>query len=415
MLGDIKDVKLANKGINAIEWAAREMPVLMEIKKDFTKKKPFTNINIAACLHVTAETANLLITLKAGGANIYLSASNPLSTQDDVAAALYQKYKIATYAIRGESNNLYISHLKKVASINPNIIVDDGADLSALIIKNKKKYSSQLIGGTEETTTGVIRLKAMSKDNMLTFPVIAVNEAQTKFLFDNRFGTGQSTLDGIIRATDILIAGKKFVVCGYGWCGKGIASRAKGMGAQVIITEVNPMRALEAVMDGFEVMPINEAAKEGDIFVTATGDLNVIDKKSLTKMKSGVFLANAGHFDCEINLDHLQLISKKVTQVNEHVREYITKTNKKLLLIAEGRLVNLGAATGHPASVMDLSFANQALSVEYIMKNHSKLSSKVYDVPLNIDNSIAKLKLSAMKIKIDNLTNEQKKYLNSWE
>ena len=415
MQGDIKDLRLANKGVNVIEWAAREMPVLMEIKKGFAKKKPFTNINIAACLHVTAETANLLITLKAGGANIYLSASNPLSTQDDVAAALYQKYKIATYAIRGESNNLYASHLKKVASINPNIIVDDGADLSALIIKNKKKYSSQLIGGTEETTTGVIRLKAMSKDNMLTFPVIAVNEARTKFLFDNRFGTGQSTLDGIIRATDILIAGKKFVVCGYGWCGKGISSRAKGMGAQVIVTEVDPLRALEAVMDGFEVMPINEAAKEGDIFVTATGDLNVIDKKSLTKMKSGAFLANAGHFDCEINLDHLKLISKKVTQVNEHVKEYTTKTNKKLLLIAEGRLVNLGAATGHPASVMDLSFANQALSIEYIMKNHSKLSSKVYDVPLNIDNAIAKLKLSAMKIKIDNLTNEQKTYLNSWE
>ena len=415
MQSDIKDVKLANKGVNAIEWAAREMPVLMEIKKEFIKKKPFNNINIAACLHVTAETANLLIALKSGGANIFLSASNPLSTQDNVAAALYKKYKISTYAIRGESNNLYSSHLKKIASINPHIIVDDGADLSALIIKNKKKYSAQLIGGTEETTTGVIRLKAMSKENMLTFPVIAVNEAKTKYLFDNRFGTGQSTLDGILRATDILIAGKKFVVCGYGWCGKGIASRAKGMGAQVIVTEVDPMRALEAVMDGFEVMPINEAAKEGDIFVTATGDLNVIDKKSLTKMKSGAFLANAGHFDCEINLEHLALISKKVTQVNEHVREYTTKTNKKLLLIAEGRLVNLGAATGHPASVMDLSFANQALSIEYIMKNHSKLSSQVYDVPLNIDNAIAKLKLSAMKIKIDKLTEEQKKYLNSWE
>ena len=415
MVGDIKDKTLAKNGIAVIEWAARDMPVLMEIKKRFINKKPFNKIKIAACLHVTAETANLLITLKAGGADVYLSASNPLSTQDSVAAALSTKYKIPTFAINGESNKLYNNHLKQVASQKPNLIIDDGADLSSLMLKNAKKYSQNLIGGTEETTTGVTRLNAMSKNNVLNFPVIAVNEAKTKYLFDNRFGTGQSTIDGIIRATDILIAGKKFVVCGYGWCGRGIANRAKGMGANVVVTEVSPMRALEAVMDGFDVMPIIDAAKIGDVFVTATGDLNVIDKKSLTKMKSGAMLANAGHFDCEINLNHLKQISKSTSRPNKFIQEFITKKNKKIILIAEGRLVNLGAATGHPASVMDLSFANQALAAEYIMNNQNKLTNKVYDVPEDIDEQIAKLKLKSMQINIDQLSDEQKKYLTSWE
>ncbi len=415
MISDIKDKTLAKNGIAVIEWAARDMPVLMEIKKKFINKKPFKKIKIAACLHVTAETANLLIALKAGGADVYLSASNPLSTQDNVAAALSTKYKIPTFAINGESNNLYNNHLKQVASQKPNLIIDDGADLSSLMIKNAKKYSQNLIGGTEETTTGVTRLNAMSKNNVLNFPVIAVNEAKTKYLFDNRFGTGQSTIDGIIRATDILIAGKKFVVCGYGWCGRGIANRAKGMGANVVVTEVSPMRALEAVMDGFDVMPIVDAAKIGDVFVTATGDLNVIDKKSLTKLKSGAMLANAGHFDCEINLNHLKQISKSTSRPNKFIQEFTTKSNKKIILIAEGRLVNLGAATGHPASVMDLSFANQALAAEYIMNNQNKLINKVYNVPEDIDEQIAKLKLKSMKINIDQLSNEQKKYLTSWE
>ena len=325
MIGDIKDKALAKNGIAVIEWAARDMPVLMEIKKKFINKKPFKKIKIAACLHVTAETANLLIALKAGGADVYLSASNPLSTQDNVAAALSTKYKIPTFAINGESNNLYNNHLKQVASQKPNLIIDDGADLSSLMIKNAKKYSQNLIGGTEETTTGVTRLNAMSKNNVLNFPVIAVNEAKTKYLFDNRFGTGQSTIDGIIRATDMLIAGKKFVVCGYGWCGRGIANRAKGMGANVVVTEVSPMRALEAVMDGFDVMPIVDAAKIGDVFVTATGDLNVIDKKSLTKLKSGAMLANAGHFDCEINLNHLKQISKSTSSLYKNLLLRVTK------------------------------------------------------------------------------------------
>ena len=415
MLGDIKDISLASNGSKAIEWAAREMPVLMQIKKRFSSKKIFKNVNIACCLHVTSETANLLIALKESGANVQLCASNPLSTQDNVAAALLAKYKIPTFAIRGESNKVYHEHLKKVASMQPEIIIDDGADLASLMIKNQKKYSTKLIGGTEETTTGVTRLKAMSMKNNLTFPVIAVNEAKTKYLFDNRFGTGQSTLDGIIRATDTLLAGKKFVVCGYGWCGRGIASRARGMGSQVIVTEIDPLKALEAVMEGFEVMPITQAASSGDIFVTATGNINVIDKKSLTKMKDGAMLANSGHFDCEINIQELQSMSKKINKVNDHIQEFVITNNKKLLLISEGRLVNLGAATGHPASVMDMSFANQALSAEYILKNKNKLLTKVYDVPEKIDNEIAKLKLKAMHINIDNLSNEQKKYLESWE
>ncbi len=410
----IKDESLAGKGKNRIEWAGSQMPVLKKIEEKFRKEKPLKGIKIAACLHVTSETANLMITLKAGGAEVVLTASNPLSTQDDVAAALVKYYKIPVFAIRGEDSKTYYSHILSALEIKPHITMDDGADLITTLHTKRKDLVKYVLGGTEETTTGVIRLKAMAEKGVLKYPLIAVNDAYTKYLFDNRYGTGQSTIDGILRATNILLAGKKFVVAGYGWCGRGIAMRARGMGANVIVTEVDPLRALEAVMDGFSVMPMKEAAKIGDIFVTATGDKNIITEKEFKLMKDGAILANAGHFDVEINVKQLENLAIKKLKIKESVVKYLMKDGRNLYLIAEGRLVNLGAAEGHPSMVMDMSFANQALSVEYIVKNYKKLENKVYKVPDEIDRMIAKMKLKSMGIKIDRLTKEQKEYLKSW-
>jgi len=412
---DIKDIKLAEAGQLRIEWAVRQMPVLNQIKEKFKKDKPLKGIRIAACLHVTTETANLMLTLKEGGAYITLTASNPLSTQDDVAAALVKYYEIPVFAIKGEDNKTYYSHINSALEIKPNITMDDGADLVSTVHSKRQELLNDIIGGTEETTTGVIRLKAMAKDGALKYPIIAVNNAKTKHLFDNRYGTGQSTIDGILRATNILIAGKYFVVAGYGWCGRGVAMRAKGMGANVIITEVDPLKALEAVMDGFTVMPIKEAARIGDIFVTVTGNKNVLDEPHFKLMKSGAILANSGHFNVEINIEKLKKISKKIRQIREFVVEYILEDGKSIYVLGDGRLINLAAAEGHPSAVMDMSFANQALSVLYINENYEKLEKNVYDVPTDIDEEIAKLKLKSMGIKIDTLTKEQKKYLNSWE
>ncbi len=412
---DIKDIKLAEKGRLRIEWAEQQMDVLREIKKDFKKKKPLKGIKLAACLHVTTETANLMITLKEGGAEVVLTASNPLSTQDDVAASLVKHFKIPVFAIKGEDNKTYYSHIYSALSIQPNITMDDGADLVSTLHSKKKELLKNVIGGTEETTTGVIRLKAMANDNALRYPIIAVNNAMTKHFFDNRYGTGQSTMDGIIRATNILIAGKTVVVSGYGWCGRGVAMRAAGLGAKVIITEVDPVKALEAAMDGFYVMPIKEAAKKGDVFITVTGDKHVITKEHFKLMKSGAIIANAGHFNVELDIKSLNELSKKKRKIREFVTEYTLENNKKIYLLGEGRLINLAAAEGHPASVMDMSFANQALSALYINENYSKLEKKVYNVPENIDRKIASLKLKSMGIKIDKLTPEQKQYLNSWQ
>ncbi|MCL1971791.1 MAG: adenosylhomocysteinase [Endomicrobia bacterium] len=412
---DIKDIKLADKGNKRIVWAEKEMPVLRQIKERFSKQKPLKNKNIACCLHVTTETANLAITLKAGGANVYLCASNPLSTQDDVAASLVKHHKIPVFAIKGENNKTYYSHINALLETKPEITMDDGADLVTAIILKRKDLLKNIIGGTEETTTGVIRLRAMAKDAVLAYPVIAVNDALTKHFFDNRYGTGQSTIDGIIRATNILIAGKIVVVAGYGWCGRGFAMRAKGMGAHVIVTEVDHLKAIEAAMDGYEVMPMNDASKKGDIFVTLTGDLNVIDKQHFTFMKDGAIVCNSGHFNDEINLAALKQMSKSVKNVRDFTDEYTLKNNKKICVLGEGRLINLAAAEGHPASVMDMSFANQALSAEYMVKNHKQLKKQVYVVPEKLDKEIAKLKLKAMGIKIDVLTEEQQKYLNSWQ
>jgi len=412
---DIKDIKLAEAGQLRIEWAVRQMPVLNQIKEKFKKDKPLKGIRIAACLHVTTETANLMLTLKEGGAYITLTASNPLSTQDDVAAALVKYYEIPVFAIKGEDNKTYYSHINSALEIKPNITMDDGADLVSTVHSKRQELLNNIIGGTEETTTGVIRLKAMAKDGALKYPIIAVNNAKTKHLFDNRYGTGQSTIDGILRATNILIAGKYFVVAGYGWCGRGVAMRAKGMGANVIITEVDPLKALEAVMDGFTVMPIKEAARIGDIFVTVTGNKNVLDEPHFKLMKSGAILANSGHFNVEINIEKLKKMSKKIRQIREFVVEYILEDGKSIYVLGDGRLINLAAAEGHPSAVMDMSFANQALSVLYIKENYEKLEKNVYDVPTDIDEEIAKLKLKSMGIKIDTLTKEQKKYLNSWE
>ena len=412
---DIKDIKLAEAGQLRIEWAVRQMPVLNQIKEKFKKNKPLKGIRIAACLHVTTETANLMLTLKEGGAYITLTASNPLSTQDDVAAALVKYYEIPVFAIKGEDNKTYYSHINSALEIKPNITMDDGADLVSTVHSKRQELLNDIIGGTEETTTGVIRLKAMAKDGALKYPIIAVNNAKTKHLFDNRYGTGQSTIDGILRATNILIAGKYFVVAGYGWCGRGVAMRAKGMGANVIITEVDPLKALEAVMDGFTVMPIKEAARIGDIFVTVTGNKNVLDEPHFKLMKSGAILANSGHFNVEINIEKLKKMSKKIRQIREFVVEYILEDGKSIYVLGDGRLINLAAAEGHPSAVMDMSFANQALSVLYIKENYEKLEKNVYDVPTDIDEEIAKLKLKSMGIKIDTLTKEQKKYLNSWE
>jgi adenosylhomocysteinase len=416
----IKNVNLAKDGLLKIEWANREMPVLNIIKQRFQKQKPLKGIKIGCCLHVTSETANLMITLKSAGAIVSLCASNPLSTQDDVAAALVKYYNIPVFAIKGEDKQTYYSHIHKVLSISPQITMDDGADLVSTLHKEKryKDVIKNVIGGTEETTTGVIRLKSMADHGVLKYPIIAVNDAKTKHMFDNRYGTGQSTIDGILRATNVLLAGKKFVVCGYGYCGKGVALRARGMGAEVIVCEVDPVKALEAVMDGYRVMTLNEAAKIGDIFVTVTGDVNVIDVKHFLKMKNGAIVANSGHFNVEINLLGLKKISKKIRVIRPFVEEYTLKNDKKIYVLAEGRLVNLASAEGHPSMVMDMSFSNQALCVEYLVKinkQNKKLENKVYPVPEEIDNKVALLKLSSMGIKIDKLTKEQKKYLSSWE
>lgn len=412
---DVKDFGLAKKGKERIEWADKDMPVLNLIRERFVKEKPLKGVTMVACLHVTAETANLMRALKAGGANVALAASNPLSTQDDVAASLVRDYGISTFAINGENRNVYYSHLNSVIDMKPEITMDDGADLVSLLHTKRIKDVDRVIGGTEETTTGVIRLRALAEEGKLKYPVVAVNDAETKHFFDNRYGTGQSTLDGIIRLTDILLAGKVVVVAGYGWCGRGVAMKARGMGAHVVVTEVDEVKALEAVMDGFEVMPMEEAASKGDIFVTLTGDMHVVDVKHFKKMKSGAMVCNSGHFDVEINVAGLKKIAKAKKAVKYLVDEYTLPGNKKVYLLAEGRLINLAGAEGHPASVMDMSFANQALSAEYMVKNYKKLEKQVYTVPEKIDKNIAKLKLKSMGIAIDKLTTEQRKYLSSWE
>ncbi|MDR2192426.1 MAG: adenosylhomocysteinase [Endomicrobium sp.] len=412
---DVRDIKLADEGKKRIVWAAKEMPVLRQISERFLKEKPLKNKRIGACLHVTTETANLAIALKAGGADVYLCASNPLSTQDDVAASLVKHYNIPVFAIKGEDNKTYYKHINEILNIEPQITMDDGADLVTTILLKRKELLKNIIGGTEETTTGVIRLRAMEKDGVLAYPVIAVNDALTKHFFDNRYGTGQSTIDGIIRATNVLFAGKVVVTAGYGWCGRGFAMRAKGLGAHVIVTEVNHLKAIEAAMDGYEVMPMSEAAKKGDIFVTLTGDLNVIDKRHFPLMKNGAIVCNSGHFNNEINIDALKQMSKSVKNVRNFVDEYTLKNGKTVCVLGEGRLINLAAAEGHPASVMDMSFANQALSAEFMVKNSKNLEKKVYTVPEKLDMEIARLKLNAMGIKIDALTKEQQKYLNSWQ
>jgi len=414
-MSDIKDEKLAVKGKQRIEWAEKHMPVLRQIRERFEKEKPLNGLKIACCLHVTTETANLMRTLKAGGAEVKLCASNPLSTQDDVAASLVKDYEIDVYAITGESNEIYYKHINSVLDSKPNITMDDGADLVSTIHSKRKECLEGIIAGTEETTTGVIRFKAMERDKVLKYPIIAVNDATTKFMFDNRYGTGQSTLDGLIRATNILIAGKNVVVAGYGWCGRGFALKAKGMGANVIVTEVDHLKALEARMDGFRVKPMNEACKIADIIVTLTGDINVIDKHHFELMKPECIIANSGHFNVEINIKALESMKKSKRHVREFVEEYTLQDGKRIYLLGEGRLINLTAAEGHPADVMDMSFANQALSAEYIVQNKGKLDPKVYVVPEKIDKSIAKLKLAAMGIKIDSLTEEQRKYLASWQ
>ncbi len=413
---DIKDNSLAEGGRRRIEWAEREMPVLRLIRERFQKETPLKGVRLSACLHVTTETANLARTLQAGGADLVLTASNPLSTQDDVAAALVNQFEIPTYAIKGEDNVTYYKHIGAALDHKPHMTMDDGADLVSTIHKERRELLKDIIGGTEETTTGVIRLRAMAADGMLNFPVLAVNDAMTKHLFDNRYGTGQSTLDGIVRSTNVLLAGKNFVVAGYGWCGRGLASRARGMGALVIITEVDPLKALEAVMDGFQVMPMEQAARIGDILCTVTGDINVIDRRHFELMKDGAIVANSGHFNVEINIPALQKMAKGDPKlVRPFVEQYETKDGRKINILGEGRLINLAAAEGHPASVMDMSFANQALAAEYMVKNAGKLEKKVYSVPAEIDAEIARLKLEAMGVVIDNLTPEQEKYLNSWE
>lgn len=411
----IKDKALAKKGKLRIEWAEEDMPVLRLIKDRFQKEKPFRGLNLGACLHVTTETANLALTLKAGGANVFLCASNPLSTQDDVAASLVHDYGISVFAIKGEDNTTYYKHINAVLDAKPAITMDDGADLVTIIHTKRKELLEGIIGGTEETTTGVIRLKSMAQQGCLYYPVISVNDANTKHMFDNRYGTGQSTLDGIIRATNRLLAGSILVVAGYGWCGKGVAMRARGLGAHVIVTEIDPLKALEAVMDGYQVMPMKEAASEGDIFVTVTGDINVLDKHHFEKMKNGAIISNSGHFNVEINIQELEKMSKAKRQVREFVTEYTLKNGRRVNLLGEGRLINLAAAEGHPAAVMDMSFSNQALSAEYMFKNSLKMSNEVYPVPVAIDEQVAALKLKSLDVKLDILTPEQKKYLASWE
>ncbi|MFH1597623.1 MAG: adenosylhomocysteinase [Patescibacteria group bacterium] len=412
---DVKNLNLADKGVKRIAWAARSMKVLELINQRFTKQKPLKNIRIAACLHVTTETANLMITLKQGGAKVMLCASNPLSTQDDVAAALVQRYKIPVFAITGESRKKYYDHLNAVLDAKPQITMDDGADLVSQLHSERSKLATNVRGSTEETTTGVIRLKSLAKKKLLKFPVIAVNDALTKHLFDNRYGTGQSTIDGIMRATNVLLAGKKFVVAGYGMCGRGVAMRARGLGSQVIVTEVDPTRALEAHLDGYQVMTMEQAAAVGDIFVTVTGDTKVIAQQHFAAMKDGAIVANSGHFDVEIDLKALGELAKEVKKIRDYVEEYVINKDKSIFVLGGGRLINLAAAEGHPAQVMDMSFANQALSAEYLVKSYRKLKNLVYPVPEDIDKNIALIKLKTMGIKIDQLTKEQQEYLASWQ
>ncbi len=413
--GDVKDLSLAEKGVMRIEWAAREMPVLNMIRDRFQKERPLAGLRVCACLHVTTETANLAIALRDGGADVTICASNPLSTQDDVAAALITTYGIPTYAIKGEDNDTYYRHIHSALERRPQITLDDGADLVATLHSTHQRLLDDVIGGTEETTTGVIRLKALAKEGKLRYPIVAVNEADTKHFFDNRYGTGQSTIDGIMRATNILLAGKNFVVCGYGWCGRGIASRAKGMGSHVIVTEVNPIRALEAVMDGFQVMDKLEAAKVGEVFITATGGIHAIGREQIELMSSGAILANSGHFNVEIDIASLDELSTNNREVRPFVQEWTMRDGRLIYLLAEGRLVNLAAAEGHPSAVMDMSFANQALSAEHMVKNHATMEPGVYVVPLELDAEVGRLKLQALGVHIDTLTAEQQKYLESWE
>jgi len=412
---DIKDIRLAKKGKLRIEWAANDMPVLALVQKRFKKEKPLRDIRLACCLHVTTETANLMIALKEGGAKVLLCASNPLSTQDDVAASLVKDYGIPVFAIKGENNKTYYRHVDAALDIKPHITMDDGADLVSTIHKTRTDLAEYVIAGTEETTTGVIRLRSLQDKGLLLFPVMAVNDAQTKHFFDNRYGTGQSTIDGILRATNKLLAGSVFVVCGYGWCGRGVAMRAHGAGANVIVTETDPLRALEAIMDGYRVMPLKEASRVGDIFVTLTGDTTVISEEHFKLMKDKAIVANSGHFNVEIDIQALKRMSKGVRKIRDSVEEFQLKDKRRIYLLGDGRLINLASAEGHPASVMDMSFANQALSAEYVVKSSHLLQKKVYVVPKDIDENIAMLKLKAMGIKIDKLTAQQKEYLSSWE
>lgn len=412
---DIKDINLAPQGKQRIEWADREMPVLRLIRERFEAEKPLAGIKLIACAHITTETANLARTLQAGGAEATLIASNPLSTQDDVAASLVADWNIPVMAIKGESTETYMRHVRAALETNPNIIIDDGSDVVATMLKEKPELAQSIIGSTEETTTGIVRLQAMQKAGVLNFPAMAVNDAQTKHFFDNRYGTGQSTLDGIIRATNILLAGKNFVVVGYGWCGKGVAMRARGLGANVIVTEIDPIKAIEAVMDGFRVLPMTEAAKRGDFFVTVTGNRHVIDKTHFEAMKDGAIVANSGHFDLELNLDALKEMSESVADRRPFVQEYQGKNGKSVIVLGEGRLINLAAAEGHPASVMDMSFANQALSAEFLVKQQGKLTAGVHVLPAEVDQEIASLKLKSLGVSIDELTPEMLEYMNSWE
>lgn len=412
---DIKDINLADKGTLRMEWAGRFMPVLAQIKERFRKETPLKGVRMSACLHVTSETAHLMETLKAGGAEVRLTASNPLSTQDDIASTLVKHHDIPVFAIKGEDNETYYKHINQALDLEPQITMDDGADLVSTIHSKRKDLIKNIIGGTEETTTGVIRLRSMANEKVLNYPIIAVNDAKTKHLFDNRYGTGQSTIDGILRATNILLAGSRFVVAGYGWCGRGVAIRARGAGAHVIICEVDPLMALEAVMDGFQVMPLAEAAETADVFVTVTGDKNVIAGEHFERMKDGAIVANSGHFNVEIDIPALEKMAEKKREIRDFVMEYTLSGGRKIFLLADGRLLNLSAAEGHPASVMDMSFANQALSAEYLSRIEEKLPNQVFGVPRDIDEEIARLKLKAMGINIDTLTEEQKRYLAGWE
>ena len=413
--GDVKDIALADAGKRKIEWAQQQMPVLQLIRKRFIKDQPLKGLRVSACLHVTSETANLMTTLRDGGADVVLCASNPLSTQDEVAASLNRDFNIPTYAIKGEDNDTYYSHLRAALEHQPQMTMDDGADLVTMLLTKRTDLVANVIAGTEETTTGVIRLRAMAKDGTLKYPVIAVNDAQTKHFFDNRYGTGQSTLDGVIRATNLLLAGLKLVIAGYGWCGRGVAMRAKGLGADVIVTEIDPVKGIEAVMDGFRVLPMADAAKEGDVFITVTGNKNVIRAEHFEHMKSGAVVCNSGHFNVEIDIPALERLSSGKREVRPLVDEYQLKDGRRICLIGEGRLVNLATAEGHPASVMDMSFANQALSAEYLVKNCKDLKAQVYVVPEHLDKEIARLKLESMGHKLDKLTPEQEHYLASWQ